>query len=233
MKRVLSLAAAVCLLFPAALPAQSPHSQANTQLMQGTQLRLVLLNGLSTSVARDGDPFTAVISEPVYLGNQLIMPAGVVVHGQVSTVQKPKRFSLFRGGAAMNLVFHSIEIDNREIPVQMSIISIHETSAQAGGKARKDLRIEEGALVEVKYDVKRDLATVGISTGGGTVVGAIFSHALRGLTIGLIGGTGYVMARRGKDVELPARTGLLVRTDSTVTLPVVSNAPTPYTGGQP
>jgi hypothetical protein len=230
MRRFVFLAVAVCLLFPAAVSAQT---QTNVQLMQGTQVRLVLLNGLSTSVARDGDPFTAVVSEPVYLGNQLILPAGALVHGQVASVEKPKRFSLFRGPAAMHLVFRSIEIDHREIPIQMSILSIHETSAQFGGKARKDLRVEEGALVEAKYDIKRDLTTVGLSTGGGTIVGAVFSHAVRGLTIGLIGGTGYVMARKGKHAELPARTGFLVRTDNTVTLPTVATTPAPYTGGQP
>jgi len=231
MKRVFLLAAAVCLLFPATLPAQSPSS--NTQLMQGTQLRLVLLNGLSTTVTRDGDPFTAVVSEPVYWGNQLVVPAGTMVNGQVLSVQKPKRFSLFRGPASMQLVFRSIVIDNREIPVQMSILSINETTEQSGAKSRKDLRVEEGALVEAKYDVKRDLTTVGLSGGGGTVVGAVFSHAIRGLTIGLIGGTGYVMARKGKNVELPARTGLIVRTDATVTLPLAPNPQAPYTGGQP
>ena len=230
MKRLLSLALAACLLVPAVLPAQSP---AGTQLLQGTQLHLVLLNGLSTSVTRDGDPFTAVVSEPVYWGNQLILPAGAVVHGQVVSVQKPRRFPLFRGQASINLVFRAIEVDHREIPVQMSILSIHETSAHFDGKARRDLRVEEGAVVEARYDIKRDFTSVGLSTGGGTVVGAIFSHAIRGLTIGLAGGTAYVIARKGKDVELPARTGLVVRTDTTVTLPVAGNPPAPYTGGQP
>jgi hypothetical protein len=227
MRKSVFLAVALCLLLAAAASAQT---QTNVQLMQGTQLRLVLLNGLSTSVARDGDPFTAVVSEPVYLGNQLILPAGALVHGEVATIEKPKRFSLFRGQAAMQLVFRAIEIDHREIPVQMSILSIHETSAQFGGKARRDVRVEEGTLVEAKYDVKRDLTTVGLSTGGGTIAGAIFSHAIRGLTIGLVGGTGYVMARKGKHVELPARTGILVRTDNTVTLPTVTTMPAPYTG---
>ena len=230
MKRILSLALAACLLVPATLPAQSPSG---TQLLQGTQIHLVLLNGLSTSVTRDGDPFTAVVSEPVYWGNQLILPAGAIVHGQVTSVQKPRRFPLFRGQAYMNLVFRSIEVDHREIPVQMSILSIHETSAQATGKTRKDVRIEEGVVVEARYDIKRDLTTVGLSTGGGTVVGAIFSHVVRGLTIGLAGGTAYVIARKGKDVELPAHTGLLVRTDNSITLPVPANGPAPYTGGQP
>jgi hypothetical protein len=227
MRKSVFLAAAMCLLLAVSASAQT---QTNVQLMQGTQVRLVLLNGLSTSVARDGDPFTAVVSEPVYLGNQLILPAGALVHGVVASVEKPKRFSLFRGPAGMQLVFRSIEIDHREIPIQMSILSIHETSAQFGGKSRKDLRVEEGALVEAKYDVKRDLTTVGLSTGGGTIVGAVFSHAIRGLTIGLVGGTGYVMARKGKHVELPARTGFLVRTDNTVTLPTIATTPAPYTG---
>ncbi|MGB6524978.1 MAG: hypothetical protein WBE87_08685, partial [Candidatus Acidiferrales bacterium] len=81
MKRLLSLVAAVSmalLLAPAAVHAQT------TELMQGTQVKLTLLNGLSTSVARNGDPFIAVVAEPVYLGNQLILPAGAKVHGTVT-----------------------------------------------------------------------------------------------------------------------------------------------------
>lgn len=232
MKRVVFSSVAACLLFVAA---PTLRSQSGPQLLQGTQLRLVLLNGLSTAVARDGDPFAAVVSEPVYMGNQVVLPAGAVVHGQVGSVQRPRHFAVFGRQAAMNLVFRSIEVEHREIPLQMSLLSIHNTSAQFDSKARRDVRIEEGVQVEAKYDVKRDLTAVGFSTGGGTVVGAIFSHAVRGLTIGLIGGTGYVITRKGKDVELPARSGFVVRTDGTVTLPVVSATPAPNTGtgGQP
>jgi hypothetical protein len=232
MKRLLFTSVAVGLLFAA--PARL-GGQSGPQLLQGSQIRLVLLNGLSTAVARDGDPFTAVVSEPVYLGDQMVLPAGAIVRGEVGNVQRPKHFALFRQPAAMNLTFRSIEVDHREVPIQMSIISIHETSAQFGGKARKDLRVGEGVQVESKYDIKRDLTAVGLATGGGTAVGAIFSHALRGLTIGLIGGTGYVISRKGKEVELPAHTGLLVRTDNTVTLPATPPSLAPHTGtsGQP
>jgi len=59
MKGVVCFGVAVCLLLTAALPAQSQYSQYN-QLLQGTQLRLILLNGLCTSGARYGDPFTSV-----------------------------------------------------------------------------------------------------------------------------------------------------------------------------
>jgi len=50
---------------------------------------------------------------------------------------------------------------------------------------------------------------------------------VRGLTIGLVGSTAYIMAKKGKEVELPAQTALLVRLDSNVSVPTASAA-TPY-----
>lgn len=207
--------------------APAVHSQ-TTQLMQGTQVRLTLLNGLSTSVARTGDPFVAVVAEPVYLGNQLILPAGVKVHGTITNIQRPKRFSMFRGGASMYLNFNSIEVESRILPARMSLISIFKGSSD-GGKVRKDLREVEGVAVEQKHDIKRDILDVGIGTGGGSLVGVVFSHVARGFGIGIIGGAAYVMAKKGKDVELPAQTGMLVRLDNTVWVPLSRAGG--YTGG--
>jgi hypothetical protein len=222
MKGVVSLGVAVCLAFSATLPAQSQSNQ----LLQGTQIRLVLLNGLSTSVARDGDPFAAVVAEPVYMGGQLMLPAGARVHGQITSVIGPRRFSLFRGQAAMSLTFRSIEVDRREIPVQMSILAIQDASTQNSGRERKDLKVEEGQVVEVRPG--GDAAAVGWGTTGGTVVGAVFGHVGRGLALGLVGGLVYMMAKKGKPVELPAQTALLVRLDKNVTLPTTTAHSGPY-----
>jgi hypothetical protein len=216
MKRLAVIGAVVSLtlcLTPAA------YSQSN-QLQQGTQVHLTLLNGLSTTVARDGDPFVATVSEPVFLGGQMILPAGAKVNGQVSNVTHPKRFAMIRGEASMNLVFRSIEVQSRIIPAQMSIISIYSGGADAG-KSRKDLQTVEGVVVEQKRDIKGDVVAVAMGTGGGSVVGAVFSHVLRGTVIGLAGSSAYIVMRRGKDVELPAQTQMLVRLDSNVTLPVL------------
>jgi hypothetical protein len=73
---------------------------------------------------------------------------------------------------------------------------------------------------------------VAIGTAGGSTAGLIFSRVLRGTMIGLIGGTAYVVAKKGKDVELPAQTGMLVRMDSNVSLPatLLHNASYPSSG---
>jgi len=136
---------------------------------------------------------------------------------------------IFRGQAAMNLQFRSLEIEGREIPAQMSILQLYNGSVD-GGHSRKDLKTQEGVVVEAKRDVKGYLTDVAIGTGGGTVVGVIFSHVMRGFAFGLIGGTAYVIQKKGKDVELPAQTGILVRLDNTVALPAGTSRLGEYSG---
>jgi len=193
------------------------HAQAN-QVVPGTQIRMNLASGLSTTVAHDGDPFEAIVAEPVFIGNQLVLPAGARIHGTITSVTRPKMFSMFRAGASMNLVFNSIEVESRIFPAKMSILSMY-APGESAGKERKDLKTVEGVVVEEKHDVKTDVEDIAIGTAGGSTVGLIFSHVLRGTVIGLVGGTAYVVAKKGKEIELPAQTGLLVRLDSSVALP--------------
>jgi hypothetical protein len=195
------------------------HAQtAQNQVIPGTQVRLTLMNGLSSSVAHSGDPFTAIVAEPVFAGNAMILPAGAIIHGTITTVERPKFFSMFRGGAAMNLKFDSIEVESRLFPAKMSILSIYE-GGPAASKQRKDVKTVEGEEVTENHSVKTDVEDVAIGTAGGSTVGLIFSHVLRGTVFGLVGGTAYVMAKKGKDIDLPAQTGMLVRMDSAVSLP--------------
>lgn len=215
MKRVVNFLAVVSLalfLIPALHAQSSP-------VVPGTQVRLTLVNGLSTTVSRDGDPFTAVVAEPVFVGNSLVIPAGAIVHGTVSSVERPKLFAMIRGGASMNINFTSIEVASRIFPARMSILSIYNGSMDSG-KKRKDISTVEGVVVEQNNrDIKGDVEDVALGTAGGSVVGMVFSRVVRGTLIGLVGGGAYVVAKKGKEVELPAQTGLLVRMDSTVSLP--------------
>lgn len=214
MKRLIS----VCALLSALLWLTPAVRAQSNSIQQGTQVRLTLAAGLSTSVAHDGDPFTAIVAEPVFVGNQLLLPAGAKIHGTVTSVTRPKWFAMVRGGASMNLVFNSIEVESRIFPVQMSILSLYSGSAE-DTKKRKDLKTTEGVVIEEKRDIKNDIMTGGLGTGAGALVGVLFSNVARGTVIGLVGTSAYIMTKKGKDVELPAQTGMLVRLDSSVTLP--------------
>jgi hypothetical protein len=61
-----------------------------------------------------------------------------------------------------------------------------------------------------------------IGGGGGSAVGLVFSNVARGFGIGIAAGAIYVVARKGKEVEMPAQTGMLARLDSTVTVPYIA-----------
>ena len=228
MKIALSFLLAVALISSVA-----PSSLAEPrQVMQGTQVHLTLLSGINSSIAKDGDPFVAVVAEPVYLGNQLLLPVGTRVNGIISTVEKARRFSIFKGQAYMNLTFRSIEVDSRLIPVQMSIIAIEQPHGQGDGKRRKDVKVEEGQVVQQKHDIKGDIVGGAIGTGGGALVGAVFSNVARGFGFGLAGSAAYIMVRKGKELELPAQTGMLIRMDNTITVPVTTAAANSYPGNR-
>ena len=67
----------------------------------------------------------------------------------------------------------------------------------------------------------RDAAIIGGSTVGGAIVGGILgggSGAKKGAVVGVLGGTGAVLATRGKDVEIPAGSNWTVRVKDRVAL---------------
>lgn len=225
MKIFLSLLLSIALLCTFA-PASFAEPR---QVMQGTQVHLTLLNPVGSAVSREGDPFVAIVNEPVFLGNQLLIPAGTRINGIVGTIEKARLFSVFRGQAYMNLTFRSMEVDSRLIPIQMSILALEQPhSAQGEGKKRKDVKVDEGQVIQEKHDYKGDVMGGAIGTGGGALVGAVFSHVVRGFGIGLAGSAAYIVARKGKEVDLPAQTGMLVRMDNTITVPVSNASTTEY-----
>jgi len=192
------------------------------QIMQGTQLKIKLLTDISTGSSRNGDGFVAVTTEPVMLGDQMLLPAGTRIRGIVTSINHARHFALLRGEAYLNLAFRSVEIDSRLIPVQMSILAIQKPSHDGEGSRRKDVDVTEGQMLQEKHDIKGDIIAGTIGTGGATVIGKIASHAVAGFGIGLAGSAVYVVQRKGREVNLPAETGLVIRMDNTLTVPGVS-----------
>jgi hypothetical protein len=220
MKIAIRLLLAVALLsLSASLSVAEPR-----QIVQGTQFRLKLLSDISSSSSRNGDSFIAVTIEPIMLGDHLLLPAGTRIRGAVTSINRARRFAIFRGEAYMNLSFRSVEVDSRLIPVQLSILELRKPSEDGDGRLRKDVEIGEGQMLQEKHDIKGDIVAGAIGTGGATLIGKLASHAATGFGIGLAGSAVYVMARKGREVTLPAETGMLVRMDNTVTLPGVAGS---------
>ena len=202
------------------------------QIVQGTQIHLKLLSDISSSSSRNGDSFIAVTTEPIMLGDHLLLPAGTRIRGIVNSISRARRFAIFRGEAYMNLSFRSVEVDSRLIPVQLSILEIRKPSEDGDGRLRKDVDIGEGQMLQEKHDIKGDIVAGTIGTGGATLIGKLASHAASGFGIGLAGSAVYVMARKGREVTLPAETGMLVRMDNTITLPAVAGSTGSLNGNQ-
>jgi hypothetical protein len=201
--------------------ATAPPSYAEPrQLPQGTEIHLTLVTPIDTAIAKAGDPIIAVTATPVVLENQTIVAAGTRIHGVLGTVQKAKYFSSFKGQAYINIVFKTIEIDSRLISAQMSLQAIGKPRVGSStSPIRKDVKITEGEVVQEKHDYKGDAIALAIGGGGGSTIGMIAGNLGRGMGIGFAVGAAYVVAHKGKEVNLPANTAMLVRVDNTVMVP--------------
>jgi hypothetical protein len=201
--------------------ASAPPSYAEPrQLPSGTEMHLTLVTPINTAIAKAGDPVVAVTNVPVILNNMTIVPAGTRIHGVIGTVQQAKYFSAFKGQAYVNIVFKTIEIDSRLISAQMSLEAVGNPRAGSGtSPVRKDVKITEGEVVQEKHNYKEDAVALAIGGGGGSTIGLIAGSVGKGMGIGFAVGAAYVAAHKGKEVNLPANTAMLVRVDSTVMVP--------------
>src|SRR5437016_7560132 len=180
----------------------------------GTEIRATLDTPLSTKTSKPGDRFTATINQPVQ-GNSgsVVIPSGSRVEGEVGESEEGKTLPALRGRGKLNLRFRDIVLPNGQtVPLTGTLVSVNSTNGKDTKKADNEGQVESGTRGK---DVAKD---VGIGAGIGTVAGLIFGGPLKGLAIGALAGGGYVLATNGKDVNLPAQTGLVLRVDQPISL---------------
>ena len=83
------------------------------------------------------------------------------------------------------------------------------------------MKITEGEVLQEKHDYKGDAIGMAVGGGGGSLLGLIFSNVGRGVGLGFAAGAVYVVARKGKEIDLPANSGMLTRMDSTINVPFI------------
>jgi hypothetical protein len=169
-----------------------PAGSARADVPVGTELDVRLSQSLSSATAQVEDRFEATTMVDLSEGNRVMIPAGSVMRGVVSSVTKTTR--LERKGS-LTLAFDQVTINGRAYPIRATVTQALES---------------EG--------IKGEAGKIGAGAGVGAIIGGIlggFKGALAGI---LIGGGGTIAATEGKDVELPVGTVLRVRVDSGLSL---------------
>jgi hypothetical protein len=145
----------------------------------GTMLPLELTTALSSETAQVEMPVSARLRRSVTIDGETVLPAGAVVNGEVSEVDRAGRV---QGRSRLSLRFTSVVIDGRRESLRTNPVSFE-------GEATK----------------KQDATKIGAGAGIGAAIGGILgggSGAAKGAVIGGAAGTGTVLATRGKEVEL-------------------------------
>jgi hypothetical protein len=172
---------------PTSSSTRSPAGSPN-EVPVGTEFDVRLQSPLSSKTAEVEDRFEATTLVDVSQDGRDLIPAGSVVRGVVSSVDRAGR--LERKGS-LTVAFDPITIRGRAYPMRATVTQALESEGIRGEAGR-----------------------IGAGAGVGAVIGGIlggFRGALAGI---LIGGGGTIAATEGKDVELPVGTVLRVRLDS-------------------
>ncbi|MEO8677845.1 MAG: hypothetical protein ABI665_02285 [Vicinamibacterales bacterium] len=168
------------------------NSQAggSRSIPSGTEVDVRLLTRLSSKEAMVEDRVEATTLVDLYQGNDLLVPAGSVMVGQVTAVDKATRTD--RKGS-LTVAFTRLTVNGRTRDIRGSVTQ----AIEAGG-------------------VKAEAGRVGAGAGVGAIIGGILGGVKGAIAGVLIGGGGVLVATEGKDVDLDPGTVLRVRFDSVV-----------------
>jgi hypothetical protein len=174
-------------------------AQSIYELQAGTKIRVQMDNEINSEVSSVDDTFTTVVAEPVKVRDVVVLPAGVVIEGRVTRVNR----------AAVGGEKGELEV-------------VFETMRFPGGERRAI----EGFLVKelkAKPSSKNGILSVVGGTALGAIVGAVTggdSGALIGAGLGAGIGTTVALLQKGENVRIKADEKFEIKLVKNVTLPV-------------
>ena len=155
-----------------------PHYR-DVTLPAGTTLRLELQSAVASDSSSVEDTVRAALRQPVSVDGNAVLPSGTEVVGTVTSVERAGRV---KGRARVAYRFDSLNYAGERYDIRTNTLS-HQAEATKG----------------------EDATTIGIGAGAGAAIGALLGGgdgAVKGAAIGGAGGTGVVLATRGKEVRL-------------------------------
>jgi len=152
---------------------------------------------LNSGEARVGDTFTSTVVDPVYSANGIeLVPAGSVITGQVTAVQKARKDG---NPGTLSVVFHHLKLPNGRgaaISGSLSDLNSGNTSSDNEGTA------------SAKKTSHRNVKFIGGGAGGGALIGALAGGG-KGAAIGAgVGaGVGFIAKKLKKGDEAKVKSG--------------------------
>ena len=170
-----------------------------------TNLFVTLQSGVSSETARPGDKFHARLAVPVTSEDQIVIPVGSYLIGQVDDVVRPGRL---KGKGEIVLSFDTV-IFPGGVTRSLEARAEHAEGFVSGSGA------EEGKITTTSKqgDDVLKYGTIGGASGAG--IGAIADHSLEGAgigaAIGAAGGAVIGLLLRGQQVAMARGTSLTVQ----------------------
>ena len=145
----------------------------------GTTLRLELTSSVASDSSKVEDAVRAELRQPITIDGREVVPAGADVTGRVTAVERSGRV---KGRARVAFRFDEMSVNGDGYEINTAAIA-RQAEATKGEDATK----------------------IGVGAGAGAAIGALLGGgdgAAKGAAIGGAGGTGVVLATRGREVRL-------------------------------
>ena len=166
------------------------NTSARGVIPAGQELDVRLQTTLSSETATPEQRFEATTAVDVTQGGAVLIPAGSVVRGVVTAVERPGRIE--RVGR-LTLSFDQMTVRGRNHQIRGMATQVFES----GG-------------------IREEVGTAGAGAGVGGVIGGLLG-GVKGAVLGaVIGAGGAIAATEGKDVQLPAGSIVRIRLDSSL-----------------
>lgn len=198
-----------------AIPAYSQAAREAT-IEPETKAKVVLQTRLSSKLSEVGDPITAVLDEPIYVDNQLVIARGTEFHGRVTSVTPAKRG---HKAATLAIAFERIAMPWGEEPVSIVLTAIDDWDKGEKRKADDEGKVNGGH----RGDKTVDNVYRGGQIGGLGAAAVILSGGGLGAGGAAIGGglLGGLLLTKGGEVQVNPGAVFRIKFVKPATFPVV------------
>jgi len=177
-----------------------------------TDLFVSLERALDSRTASVGDRFHARLSVPVTANDQIVIPVGSFIIGEVDYKKQP---GYLKGTGQLKMSFDTVIFPDGRTRKMVAVVQSAE--GHSSGRA-----MDEGKVIAEDRQGEEIVqgTTAGVAVGG--VTGAIAGRDLRGFGVGAAVGaaTGAILGafRKGKHVELPRGSALTIQLEQDIRL---------------